>query len=87
MTHTPSTRRLLAQAAAHTRWSTVGDRKAATGKARAAFIDRFERQVDPEGVLPEAERLALAESAKRAYFSRLAAKSAVARAKKAKRAA
>ncbi|WP_433651066.1 hypothetical protein ACQP2C_00035 [Micromonospora zamorensis] len=85
MSHTPSSRRLLAQAAAHTRWSREGDRQAATGRARAAFIDRFEREVDPDGVLPPGERARRAESAKKAYFARLAIKSAAAR--RAKRAA
>ncbi|MEU7972200.1 hypothetical protein AB0B48_09165 [Micromonospora sp. NPDC049089] len=82
---TASSRRLHAQAAAHTRWSREEDRQAATGKARAAFIDRFEREVDPEGVLPPQERARRAESAKKAYFARLALRSAAAR--KARRAA
>lgn len=75
----PSTRRLIAQIAIHTRWSREGDRTAATGKARAAFIDRFEREVDPNNELDPAERARRAESAKKAYFRRLALKSAAAR--------
>lgn len=85
MSLTPSSRRLHAQAAAHTRWSREDDRQAATGKARAAFIDRFEKEVDPDGVLEPGERARRAESAKKAYFKRLAIKSAEAR--RAKRAA
>ncbi|ROT29691.1 hypothetical protein [Micromonospora sp. HM5-17] len=69
-------RRLTAQAAAHTRWAHTADRTEATAAARKAFIDRFEREVDPEGKLPPAERARRAESARRAYFLRLAAKSA-----------
>ena len=38
---------------------------------RAAFMARFDREVDPEGVLPEAERSRRAEAAKKAYFTRL----------------
>lgn len=80
-----NSRRLHAQVAAHSRWSREEDRAAATGKARAAFIDRFEREVDPDGVLPPQERARRAESAKKAYFKRLQIKSAEAR--RAKRAA
>ena len=50
-----------------------------TGPARAAFLDRFAREVDSDGVLPEAERQRRAEYARRAYFSRLALRSAQAR--------
>ena len=46
--------------------------KTDTRAARAAFMGRFEKEVDPEGVLPEPERLRRAELAKRAYFSKLA---------------
>lgn len=69
-------RRLRAQAAAHTRWAHTADRKAATAPARKAFIDRFERQVDPDGLLDPIERAQRAESARKAYFLALAAKSA-----------
>ena len=71
-----------AQIAAHTRWAHTADRAAATEPARTAFIARFERQVDPEGVLPPAERRKRAESAKKAHMLRLALKSAAARARK-----
>lgn len=37
-----------------------------------AFMARFEREVDPDGTLPPAERARRAAFAKRAYFSRLA---------------
>lgn len=50
-----------------------------TAPARAAFIARFERIVDPTGSLDPAERSRRAEFAKRAHFVRLAAKSAAAR--------
>lgn len=71
-----STRRLAAQVAAHTRWAHTADRQAATAPARAGFDARFEREVDPKGELSPAERARRAESAKKAYFLRLAAKSA-----------
>jgi hypothetical protein len=50
--------------------------------ARAAFLDRFEREVDPAGVLDPAERARRAEHAKKAHFLRLALKSAQVRARK-----
>ncbi|MBM0203227.1 hypothetical protein JNW90_08985 [Micromonospora sp. STR1s_5] len=78
-------RRIAAQVAAHTRWAHTADRKAATAPARAAFIERFERQVDPNNELDPAERALRAESAKKAHFLRMALKSAESR--KAKRAA
>lgn len=43
------------------------------------MMAKFEREVDPEGVLPVDERLKRAENAKCAYFKRLALKSARAR--------
>lgn len=70
----------LARAAAHSSWAKTPDRTARTEKARAAAMARFERQVDPGGVLPPAERRKRADSAKKAYFLTLAAKSAAVRA-------
>jgi hypothetical protein len=54
-----------------------------TGPARRAFLAKFEREVDPAGSLPAAERLRRAEAAKRAHFARMA----LAAAKKRRRAA
>ncbi len=50
-----------------------------TAKARAAFLGRFEKEVDPDGILPEAERMRRADFARRAFFARLARASAAAR--------
>lgn len=55
------------------------DPKETTKPARAAFMARFEREVDPEGKLEPAERTRRAEYAKRLYFGRLALRSAQAR--------
>lgn len=81
----PSIRAMVARIAAHERWSRVEDRHAALAPARKAFADRFEREVDPEGKLDPRERAIRAEHARKAYFTRLALKSAQARRKKAKR--
>lgn len=61
------------------------DPRQTTAKARATFLARFLDEVDPDGTLPEAERLRRAASARKAYFARLALKSARARARKATR--
>ena len=55
------------------------DARETTAKARATFLERFEREVDPDGVLPEAERQRRAEYARKAHFTRLALASARAR--------
>lgn len=43
---------------------------------REAFLARFEREVDPDGRLPEAEHRRRVELAKRAHFTRMATRSA-----------
>lgn len=73
---TSTQRTLTAQLAAHIRWARTPDRTAATAPARAAFDARFEREVDPERVLPSAERERRAAHARKAYFARLALRSA-----------
>ena len=45
-----------------------------------ALMDRFRREVDPELVLPEAERQSRAEALRRAHMTRLALRSAESRA-------
>jgi len=46
------------------------------------FWSRFEDEVDPGGILSAGERQRRAEAARKAYFARMALKSAKARAKK-----
>jgi hypothetical protein len=71
---------LAAQIGAHSSWAKTPDRSARTSPARRAFmIDRFEREVDPDGLLPPQERAKRADNARKAYFLQLAAKSAKAR--------
>ena len=48
----PRERSAIAQIAAHSRWAQTPDRTAATAPARRAALERFERQVDPDGTLP-----------------------------------
>jgi hypothetical protein len=74
-------RSLIARLAAHESWANTADPSARTAPARRALLDRFEREVDPDGVLPPAERARRAGHARKAYFARLALRSAQARRK------
>jgi hypothetical protein len=77
---TPEQRQMRARLGAHTQWANTVDRTARTATARAGFMERFDRQVDPDRVLDPAERAKRAESARTAYFLGLALKSSQARA-------
>jgi len=72
-------RSLIARPAAHESWARTTDPSAGTEPARRALLDRFEREVDPGGVLPPDERARRAAHARKAYFTRLALRSAQAR--------
>jgi hypothetical protein len=76
---TRAERSLRGKIAVHTSWANTTDRSARTAPGRKAALERFEREVDPEGVLEPAERARRAEHARKAYFSRLAYLSARAR--------
>jgi hypothetical protein len=80
---TPSERSLRARLAVHTSWARTSDRTARTAPARRAALQRFEREVDPDGVLLPAERAQRAEQAMRAQMARLALRSVQARRRKA----
>jgi hypothetical protein len=73
---------LRARIAAHVLHAQISDEVEHTAPARAAFLSRFEREVDPDGVLDPEERTRRAEHAKKAYFLKLALASRKARAKK-----
>jgi hypothetical protein len=47
------------------------DPKKTTAAARATFLSRFEREVDPDGVLQPDERRRRAAAARKAYFQRV----------------
>jgi hypothetical protein len=80
---TPPERSLRGQIAAHESWSRTEDRTARTAKAHQALEDKFLRQVDPDGLLPPAERAKRAANARQAHYARMALKSAQARRRKA----
>lgn len=76
---TTSDRHLAQRIGAHESWARTTDRAARTAPARQAALDRFEREVDPDGTLDPADRARRADHARKAYFLRLALKSATAR--------
>lgn len=77
--NTDNDRVLQARIAAHTSWAQTEDRAARTAKARQALASKFEREVDPDGVLPPEERARRAENARKAHYTRMARRSAQAR--------
>lgn len=75
---TPSERSMQARIAAHSLHAQYDSREL-TAAGRKAFMDSFERKVDPEGVLDPAERRRRADHARKAHFTAMALKSAQAR--------
>jgi hypothetical protein len=71
MTLTPQQRSESARRAALIRWAREPDRTAATRAAREAAYSRFEAEVDPEGVLPPAERRKRALSLQAAHMIKM----------------
>ncbi|BCQ09661.1 hypothetical protein JMUB5695_03111 [Mycobacterium heckeshornense] len=76
---TPQRASQIGKIGAYASWAVTSDRSARTAPARRRFLDRFEREVDPTGELPATERAQRAEAARKAYFLRLALRSADAR--------
>jgi len=66
----PAERSLRGRLAAHVLHS-GRDGRQTTAAARAGFLARFEREVDPAGALDPGERRRRADHARRAYFIRL----------------
>ena len=66
---TPEQRTIRARVGAYALHAQGGT---STKAGTAAFMARFERQVDPDGVLPPDERVRRAAYARKAYFTRLA---------------
>src|SRR5688500_5029600 len=50
------------------------DAEQLTGRARAGLLERFRREVDPDGTLPDHERDRRVEQARSAFYARLARK-------------
>lgn len=79
---TPVERSLRARVAVHTSWAQTTDRAARTAPARRTALQRFERQVDPDGTLKPVERRRRADQAMRAHMAGLALRSAQVRRRK-----
>lgn len=73
---TPAERRLRARAAAY---ALHAQGATSTRAGTAAFLARFERQVDPDGTLPAEERDRRATWARKSYMTLLALSAAKAR--------
>ena len=78
----PANERTLAARVAAFSLHAQRDSREVTKPARAAFLSRFEKEVDPDGTLPPQERQRRADAAKRAYFTRLSLRSVKARRRK-----
>ena len=61
-----------AKKAANARWRKAGSRKRASEAAKLAMRRRWEREVDPDGTLPEDVRQKLAQQAMLAHMRKLA---------------
>ena len=68
---TPSQRSQRARIAAHTRWAKEPDRLTATAPGRRAAFQKLLDEVDPQRLLPEAERLKRAKNAQQAHLERI----------------
>lgn len=72
-------RSLQARIAAHASWARTSDRSARTSRGTEAFLERFEREVDPDNELPAEVRREMAVHARTAHMLRLARRSAATR--------
>jgi hypothetical protein len=81
--HDPGDRALIARIAAHSKLAKAEDPAALTAAARDAFMARFERQVDPTGVLDPADRAVRAAHARTAYMTKLSLRAVQARRRRA----
>jgi len=79
---TTNTKNINQRIAAEISWSLTANRTERTKPGRQAFLARFEREIDPEGVLPSDERRIRAQHAMRAHMLRLAKRSVAVRSTK-----
>ena len=81
----PEVRALRARIAAAERWGRTADRQAATAPARRGMRAKFEREADPDGVLPPDERERRVDHLMHAHMLQMALASAKARSRRAAR--
>lgn len=77
----PEERTLVAKIAAAERWGRTADRQQATAPARSGLRAKFEREVDPDGLLTPDERARRADSLMRAHMLRMSLKAKASRRK------
>jgi hypothetical protein len=82
---TPEERKARAKLGAHISWANTTDPAARTAAARKAAEERFEKQADPDGILPPEERARRAAHLRKAFYARNQLKSATARRKNAEK--
>ena len=68
---TPSQRQTPSRDGSHKSWSNTVDPTARTAPGRAGLLRKFEDQVDPDRTLTPEERAKRAESARKAFYTRL----------------
>jgi hypothetical protein len=68
---TPSQRQTRSRHGSHKSWANTVDRTARTAPGRAGLLRKFEDQVDPDRTLTPEDRAKRAESARKAYYTRL----------------
>lgn len=78
----PARRRQIASLAADVSWARTPIRSERMAPANRAREARWERIVDPDGVMDPAERAKRAESARRAHYKRMSMKGVEARRRK-----
>lgn len=79
---TPEQRALRARIAGLESWANTTDRRARSSKGQAGLLAKFEREVDPDGILDPAVRRERAEAKRKAHMARLSLASSKARAAK-----
>ncbi|WP_371408895.1 hypothetical protein OG423_32115 [Micromonospora zamorensis] len=79
----PNVARISGRVGGYVSWANTADPTARTAPARQAALDRFEREVDPDGTMNPVERARRARQAQKAHMARLALKSAQVRRAKA----
>jgi hypothetical protein len=77
----PEERSLIARIAITERWAREPDRAAATAPARAGLRGKYAREVDPDGVLTEADREHRVDQLMHAHMLRMTLRAKVARRK------
>ena len=82
MSLTPAQRAMRARLAGSTSWANTTDREARMKPVQEGRQRRWEKMVDPDGVLPTEERVKRAKAAETAHMTRMALRSSLARQKR-----